>query len=115
MISDMQGRRYPFTKGRGAGSFARPRGTVRRRGPRWGVHEHYDVVVVGGRVAGAALAAHVVRRGYSALVVERAAFPSDTLSTHVFQNLEVLERLGVLDRLLATGAPLLTEFRLRMD
>jgi flavin-dependent dehydrogenase len=79
------------------------------------VHEHYDVVVVGGRVAGAALAAHVVRRGYSALVVERAAFPSDTLSTHVFQELGALERLGVLDGVLATGAPKLTEFRLRMD
>lgn len=79
------------------------------------MHERYDVVVVGGRVAGAALATHVVRRGYSALVVERAAFPSDTLSTHLFQRNPSLEHLGVTDRLLATGAPLLTEFRLRLD
>jgi flavin-dependent dehydrogenase len=79
------------------------------------MYEWYDVVVVGGRVAGAALATHVVRRGFSALVVERAAFPSDTLSTHLFQRTPSLDRLGVTDQLLATGAPLLTEFRLRMD
>ncbi|HEU5003016.1 MAG TPA: NAD(P)/FAD-dependent oxidoreductase [Actinomycetota bacterium] len=79
------------------------------------IQEHYDAIIVGGRVAGASLATHIVQQGYSALVVERAAFPRDTLSTHIFQNLDTLERLGVLDRLLATGAPLLTEFRLRMD
>ena len=79
------------------------------------IDEHYDAVIVGGRVAGAALATHVVQHGFSALVVERAAFPSDAVSTHIFQNVETLERLGVLDRLLATGAPLLTEYRLRMD
>jgi flavin-dependent dehydrogenase len=79
------------------------------------MYEWYDVVIVGGRVAGSALAAHVTRRGYSALVVERAAFPSDTLSTHLFQRTPSLEHLGVMERLLATGAPLLTEFRLRLD
>ncbi|GAC1365797.1 MAG: NAD(P)/FAD-dependent oxidoreductase [Actinomycetota bacterium] len=66
-------------------------------------------------MAGAALAAHIVRRGFSALVVERATFPSDTLSTHLFQNLAGLERLGVLDRLLDSGAPLLTRLELRLD
>jgi flavin-dependent dehydrogenase len=48
-------------------------------------------------------------------VLERADFPSDTLSTHVFQDLDGFERLGVMERLLATGAPLLTEFRLKVD
>lgn len=77
--------------------------------------ERYDVVIVGGRVAGASLAAHVVQRGFSALVLERAEFPSDTLSTHLFQNIECLERLGVLDRLLASGAPLLSDWRVHLD
>jgi flavin-dependent dehydrogenase len=90
------------------------RARARRPYPAPAVYERYDVVIVGGRVAGAALAAHIARRGISALVVERAAFPSDTLSTHLFQNLGALERLGVLDKLLATGAPRLTEFRLRL-
>src|SRR5205085_8437711 len=79
------------------------------------MNEHYDVVVVGGRVAGATLAAHVARSGMGVCVLERADFPSDTLSTHVFQYLEGFERLGVMERLLATGAPPLTEFRLRVD
>jgi flavin-dependent dehydrogenase len=79
------------------------------------LNELYDVVVVGGRVAGAALAAHVARRGMGVCVLERADFPSDTLSTHVFQDLDGFERLGVMERLLATGAPLLTEFRLKVD
>src|SRR2546421_3489395 len=79
------------------------------------MNEHYDVVVVGGRVAGATLAAHVARRGMGVCVLERADFPSDTLSTHVFQFREGVERLGVMERLLATGAPPLTEFRMRVD
>ena len=79
------------------------------------MHEHYDVVVVGGRVAGATLAAHVARHGMGVCVLERAAFPSDTLSTHVFQHLQGLERLGVMQQVLATGAPLLTEVRLQAD
>jgi flavin-dependent dehydrogenase len=79
------------------------------------LNELYDVVVVGGRVAGATLAANVAKRGMGVCVLERAEFPSDTLSTHLFQNLEGLERLGVMDQLLATGAPPLTEFRLRVD
>ena len=79
------------------------------------MHEHYDVVVVGGRIAGATLAAHVARHGMGVCVLERAAFPSDTLSTHLFQYLAGFERLGVLDALLATGAPLLTELRLQAD
>src|SRR5437763_14424185 len=79
------------------------------------MNEHYDVVVVGGRVAGASLAAHVARRGMGVCVLERADFPSDTLSTHVFQHLEGVERLGGMEKLLGTGAPPLTEVRLPGD
>ena len=79
------------------------------------MNEHYDVVVVGGRVAGASLATHVARWGMGVCVLERADFPSDTLSTHLFQNLDGFDRLGVMDRLLATGAPLLTEIRMLVD
>lgn len=79
------------------------------------LNEFYDVVVVGGRVAGASLAAHVAQRGMSACVLERAEFPSDTMSTHLFHRGPALERLGVLDQLLATGAPLLTDYHLQME
>ncbi len=69
--------------------------------------EHHDVVVVGARCAGSPLAAHLARAGLSVAVVDRARFPSDTASTHLFQasGLAVLGRLGLTDRLVATGAP----------
>jgi len=69
--------------------------------------EHHDVVVVGARCAGSPLAAHLARAGLSVALVDRARFPSDTASTHIFQagGLAVLDRLGVTDRLVATGAP----------
>ncbi|HLT19562.1 MAG TPA: FAD-dependent oxidoreductase, partial [Thermomicrobiales bacterium] len=44
--------------------------------------EHYDVVIVGGRIAGAAAAINLARNGYKILLLERAGMPSDTLSTH---------------------------------
>jgi 2-polyprenyl-6-methoxyphenol hydroxylase-like FAD-dependent oxidoreductase len=67
----------------------------------------YDAIVVGARVAGSATALGMARKGLRVLVVDRAEFPSDTLSTHTVQvpGVGVLARLGVLDRLVASGAP----------
>lgn len=67
----------------------------------------YDVVVVGARCAGSPTAMLLARKGYRVLLVDRATFPSDTLSTHVVQPLAVaaLKRWGLLDRLTATGCP----------
>ncbi|MDQ6798106.1 MAG: FAD-dependent monooxygenase [Actinomycetota bacterium] len=69
--------------------------------------ERHDVVIVGARCAGAPLAAHLSRAGLSVALLDRAHFPSDTASTHIFQagGLAVLGRLGLTDRLVATGAP----------
>jgi flavin-dependent dehydrogenase len=44
---------------------------------------HYDVIVVGARCAGSPTAMLLARQGYRVLLVDRAAFPSDTISTHV--------------------------------
>jgi 2-polyprenyl-6-methoxyphenol hydroxylase-like FAD-dependent oxidoreductase len=67
----------------------------------------YDVTIVGGRVSGSALATDLARAGLSVLVLDRARFPSDTLSTHQLQvpGVARLAGLGVLDRVLASGAP----------
>ncbi len=75
----------------------------------------FDVVVVGGRVAGSPLATLLAREGARVAVVERATFPSDTLSTHIFQAVGVnfLRRLGVLDDVLAAGAEPMTHIDLR--
>jgi 2-polyprenyl-6-methoxyphenol hydroxylase-like FAD-dependent oxidoreductase len=69
--------------------------------------ERHDVIVVGARCAGAPLAAHLARAGVSVALVDRANFPSDTASTHIFQagGIAVLGRLGLTERLVATGAP----------
>ena len=58
----------------------------------------YDLLIIGGRVAGASLALLMGRRGYRVLLVDRDTFPSDTLSTHFMAPLAVgaLGRLGVL-------------------
>ncbi|WP_424188167.1 NAD(P)/FAD-dependent oxidoreductase [Actinokineospora sp. G85] len=63
----------------------------------------YDAIVVGGRCAGAAVGTHLVRRGLRVLVVDRARFPSDVLSTHFVwpHGVSYLNRLGVLDEVLA--------------
>lgn len=67
----------------------------------------YDAIVIGARCAGSTTAIELARRGHRVLVVDRATFPSDTISTHVVQPLAVadLERWGVLDRLEASNCP----------
>ncbi|HEX2274119.1 MAG TPA: NAD(P)/FAD-dependent oxidoreductase, partial [Acidimicrobiales bacterium] len=77
----------------------------------------YDVVVVGARCAGAPLATFLARAGLSVALIDRATFPSDTLSTHIFQasGVAVLGRLGVVDRLLASGAPWLADAVMRVE
>ena len=67
----------------------------------------YDVVVVGGRVAGAATALQLARRGVRVLVLDRGSYRSDTVSTHAFMRTGVvqLKRWGLLDRLVSAGVP----------
>jgi 2-polyprenyl-6-methoxyphenol hydroxylase-like FAD-dependent oxidoreductase len=67
----------------------------------------YDVIVVGARCAGSATAMLLARRGYRVLVVDKATFPSDTISTHILHppGVAALKRWGLLDRLAVTGCP----------
>ena len=71
------------------------------------MHKTYDAIIVGARCAGSPTAMLLARKGYRVLVVDRATFPSDTLSTHVLQPLAAasLGRWGLLARLAATGCP----------
>src|SRR5688572_9288669 len=70
----------------------------------------HDVVVVGARCAGAATAMLLARQGLDVLVVDRAVLPSDTLSTHSLSRGGVVQlaRWGLLDEVLASGAPKIT-------
>jgi flavin-dependent dehydrogenase len=67
----------------------------------------YDVIVVGARCAGSPTAMLLAQRGYRVLLIDRATFPSDTMSTHVVHPLAVaaLERWGLRGRLVATRCP----------
>src|SRR6266545_2183763 len=67
----------------------------------------YDAIVVGARCAGSPTAMLLARKGYKVLVVDRARFPSDTVSTHIVHppGVSALRRWGLLDRLVATGCP----------
>jgi 2-polyprenyl-6-methoxyphenol hydroxylase-like FAD-dependent oxidoreductase len=69
--------------------------------------ENVDVVVVGARCAGSPLAMLLARKGYRVVVVDRAEFPSDTISTHLMHPpaVDAMRRWGLLDRLLATNCP----------
>ena len=67
----------------------------------------YDAIIVGARCAGSPTAMLLARKGYRVLVVDRATFPSDTVSSHVMHPLgtAALARWGLLDRLTASGCP----------
>ncbi len=70
-------------------------------------HHDHDVIVVGARCAGAATAMLLARAGLDVVMVDRAELPSDTLSTHSIARSGVvqLHRWGLLDQVLASGAP----------
>lgn len=67
----------------------------------------YDAIVVGARCAGSPTAMLLARKGYRVLLVDRASFPSDTISTHIIwpHGAEIMDRWGLLDGLAATGCP----------
>ena len=67
----------------------------------------YDVIVVGARCAGSPTAMLLARKGYRVLVVDRATFPSDTVSTHLIHppGVAALRALGPARPVDATGCP----------
>jgi 2-polyprenyl-6-methoxyphenol hydroxylase-like FAD-dependent oxidoreductase len=67
----------------------------------------HDVVIVGGRVAGAATALLLARAGVRVILVDRDRYGSDTLSTHGLMRAGVLQlsRWGLLPDVVASGTP----------
>lgn len=76
--------------------------------------ESADVVIVGCRPAGASAGMTLARGGAHVVAVDRATFPADTLSTHHLtpKAVSMLRHHGVLDEMLATGAPPLRRVRM---
>ena len=68
----------------------------------------YDVVIVGARVAGSVLAGLLGDSRLRVLLVDKARFPSSTISTHFFRGramLDVANRLGILPEVMSHGSP----------
>ncbi len=63
----------------------------------------WDAIVVGARCSGSATALLLARSGHRVLVVDRATFPSDVISTHFLwpHGVSYLNRWGLLDQVLA--------------
>src|SRR5882757_2589140 len=79
--------------------------------------ESADVVVIGGRCAGSGTAIGFARAGRKVIAVDRARFPSDTLSTHVNFPSAVaeLQAVGALERVLAYNPPKCTHGMVEAD
>jgi 2-polyprenyl-6-methoxyphenol hydroxylase-like FAD-dependent oxidoreductase len=73
----------------------------------------YDAIVVGARCAGSPLAMLLARKGHKVLVVDRATFPSDTISTHLIHppGVAALKRWGLLDEVAATNCPPIANYK----
>lgn len=74
----------------------------------------YDAIVVGARCAGSPTAMLLARNGYRVLLVDKAAFPSDTLSTHYIHQpgVERLGRWGLLGEVAASNCPPIRSYTL---
>ncbi len=70
----------------------------------------YDAIVIGARCAGSPTAMLLARKGYRVLLLDKAGFPSDHMSTHWIHQPGVarLEQWGLRERLAATGCPPIT-------
>jgi len=67
----------------------------------------YDAIVIGARCAGSPTAMLLARHGYRVLLVDRARFPSDTMSTHYIHQpgVGLLQRWGLREQVAATNCP----------
>jgi 2-polyprenyl-6-methoxyphenol hydroxylase-like FAD-dependent oxidoreductase len=67
----------------------------------------FDAIVIGARCAGSPTAMLLARAGHRVLLVDKATFPSDTMSTHVIHppGVAALDRWGLLNLLEDTGCP----------
>jgi flavin-dependent dehydrogenase len=67
----------------------------------------YDAIVVGARCAGSPTAMLLARKGHKVLLVDRATFPSDTVSTHLVHppGMAALRRWGLDSQITGSTCP----------
>src|SRR6266481_2906428 len=76
----------------------------------------FDAIVVGARCAGSPTAMLLAQRGYRVLLVDRATFPSDTVSAHhiTLGGVARLARWDLLEAVAAAGAPPIRQMSVRL-
>jgi len=76
------------------------------------VKTDYDVIVIGARVAGSITANLLGKYGHKVLLLDKAHFPSDSLSTHYFRSpsLKSFKRMGVFDQVQAVAPHMVESF-----
>lgn len=69
----------------------------------------YDAIIIGARCAGAPTAMLLARKGYKVLLLDKAEFPSDTISTHIIfpPGVELMGHWGLLDEVIASNCPVI--------
>jgi flavin-dependent dehydrogenase len=79
--------------------------------------ETYDAIVIGARVAGASTAMLLARKGHHVLLVDKAEFPSDTVSTHnlTLAAMASLKRWGLYDTIASGDCPAVDRVVFDMD
>ena len=72
----------------------------------------YDAIVIGARCGGSPTAMLLAQQGHRVLLVDKASFPSDTMSTHMVHppGIAALARWGLLEQLQATGCPPINDY-----
>jgi flavin-dependent dehydrogenase len=73
----------------------------------------YDAIVIGARCAGSPTGMLLARKCYRVLLLDRATFPSDTMSTHAVKGAGAIQLhdWGMLDQVHSTNCPPLVNFR----
>lgn len=74
----------------------------------------YDAIIVGARCAGSPTAMLLARKGYRVLLVDKATFPSETISANYIHQPGVakLKSWGLLDRVIASNCPPITRYKM---
>lgn len=72
------------------------------------MHKSYDIVIVGGRIAGCSLAIQLAIAGLSVLILDKENLPADKpYSTHLIglNGVQILKELNLFDTIVNTGCP----------
>jgi flavin-dependent dehydrogenase len=74
----------------------------------------YDAIIIGARCGGSPTAMLLARKGYRVLLLDKASFPSDTMSTHYIHQPGIarLKRWGLFDQIQASNCPPIDKYRI---